>query len=151
MKKLFALGSLVIAALGLSSSFSFAQTRIMSTVAGNYAFSGISYSGDGASATAAKVSNPYGVFVDGSGNTFIADHGYSVIREVDHSTGIIFTVAGNGFAGSGFSGDGAAATAAQLHQPTGVYVDGSGNIFIADNRNNVIRKVDNSTGNISTI
>ena len=60
---------------------------------------------------------------------------------------IITTVAGNGVAGYG--GDGASATAALLDQPHGVVVDGSGNIYIADQVNNCIRKVAAGTGIIT--
>ncbi len=62
----------------------------------------------------------------------------------------ISTVAGNNGNGAGYSGDGAAAVNAQLWQPTGVLVDKSGNIFIADQVNNVIREV-TTDGNIKTV
>jgi DNA-binding beta-propeller fold protein YncE len=113
-------------------------------VAGN---GGAGFSGDGAAATAAQLSSPGGVAVDAAGNLFIADYNNQRIRRVDTS-GIISTVAGNGSAG--FSGDGAAATAAQLSYPFGVAVDAAGNLFIADQSNNRIRKVD-ITGSISTV
>jgi hypothetical protein len=115
---------------------------IITTVAGN---GGEGFSGDGAAATNAGL-GPTGVAVDGSGNLFIADAGNNRIRKVDIN-GIITTVAGNGTAGS--SGDGTAATNAGLG-PTGVAVDGSGNLFIADSRNNRIRKV-NTSGIITTL
>ena len=57
-----------------------------------------------------------------------------------HATGVITTVAGNG--GYGYSGDGGPATAAELGYPTGVAVDATGDLFIADSNNNVIREVD---------
>ena len=57
------------------------------------------------------------------------------------ATGKLTTVAGNGTGISGFSGDGGPATAAQLNGPTDVFVDKSGNIFIADANNNRIREV----------
>ncbi len=120
-----------------------AQTDwIIETVAGNADV------GDGAAATAAQLRSPFGVAVDGSGNVYIADHDNDRIRKVDTSTGNISTVAGTGT--PGFSGDGAAATSAQLNLPYGVAVDDSGNIYIADHDNHRIRKVDASTGNIST-
>ena len=116
----------------------------ISTVAGT-GTSG--FSGDGAAATAAQLNSPWGVALDGSGNLYIADRQNHRIRKVD-SSGNISTVAGTGT--SGFSGDGAAATAAQLYQPTGVALDGAGNLYIADWANQRIRKVD-SSGNISTV
>ena len=116
----------------------------ISTVAGN----GISgYSGDGGAATSASLNVPEGVAVDAVGNIFIADAGSHIIRKVNAS-GVISTVAGNGT--EGFGGDGGAATSANLYQPFGVAVDAAGNIFIADTKNNRIRKVNNS-GVISTI
>ncbi len=116
----------------------------ISTVAGN----GISgYSGDGGAATSASLNVPEGVAVDAVGNIFIADAGSHIIRKVNAS-GVISTVAGNGT--EGFGGDGGAATSANLYQPFGVAVDADGNIFIADSKNNRIRKVNNS-GVISTI
>jgi sugar lactone lactonase YvrE len=107
------------------------------------------YAGDGGPATAAMLYSPSGVAVDGSGNVFIADSGNSVIREVVKATGTIITVAGSGT--SGYSGDGGPATAALLNAPSGVALDGSGNLFIADSSNNVIREVVKATGTISTV
>ena len=115
---------------------------IISTVAGG----GTGGLGDGGAATAAELHYPSGVAVDASGNLYIADYGSNHIRKVTPS-GIISTVAGNGT--GGYSGDGGAATAAELHYPTGVTVDASGNLYIADLLNNVIRKVTPS-GIIST-
>jgi len=63
-------------------------------------------------------------------------------------TGIITTIAGTGT--SSYSGDGGAATAALLRSPSGVAIDGSGNVYIADDNNNRIRKI-NTSGIISTI
>ena len=117
---------------------------VISTVAGNGT---AGYSGDGGAATSAQLFQPFGVAVDGSGNIYIAEQGNNVIRKVSTS-GIISTVAGNGTAG--YSGDGAAATSAQLNIPHGVAVDGSGNIYIVDLNNQVIRKV-NTSGTISTV
>ena len=105
------------------------------------------YSGDGSAATAARISGPNGVAVDGSGNIYIADTFNYRVRKVD-TAGVITTVAGTGTAG--YSGDGSAATAARISGPNGVAVDGSGNIYASDASNNRIRKVDAATGNIST-
>ncbi|MGB9285136.1 MAG: hypothetical protein WCB59_14085, partial [Candidatus Sulfotelmatobacter sp.] len=105
------------------------------------------YAGDGGAATSAELNGPEGLFVDASGNLFIADTQNSVIREVTASNGNIITVAGTGVAG--FSGDGGLATSAQLYDPYGVFVDSAENIFIADTDNCLIREV--SSGNISTV
>jgi len=108
------------------------------------------YSGDGGAATSAEISNNVnGLALDSSGNVYIADTTNNRIRKVNMSTGIISTVAGNGTAG--YSGDGGAATSAEINLPGGIAVDSSGNIYIADNGNNRIRKVTASAGDISTI
>jgi trimeric autotransporter adhesin len=122
-----------------------ASTGIITTVAGN-GTSG--YSGDGGPATEATLSYPSGVGVDGSGNLFIAD-GNNVIRRVDAVTGIITTYAGNGT--YGYSGDGGPATSAELGYPTSVVLDRAGNLFMADQSNNVIRRVDVKTNVITTV
>jgi sugar lactone lactonase YvrE len=123
-----------------------AATGMIQTVAGN---GKIGYSGDGGSAINAELGFPIGVAVDSSGNIFIADEGEDVIREVVAATGIIRTVAGIG--SGGYSGDGGPATQAKLYLPTGVHVDGAGNIFIADLNNNRIREVAAATGIIQTV
>lgn len=104
-----------------------------------------SYSGDGGAATAAELNVPIGITIDGSGNIYIADFSNNRVRVVN-SSGIISTFAGNGTVP--FSGDGGPATAAGVCQPRGVYVDGTGNVYIASV--NRIRKV-NTGGIISTI
>ncbi|HTU46111.1 MAG TPA: choice-of-anchor D domain-containing protein [Bryobacteraceae bacterium] len=108
------------------------------------------YSGDGGPATQATLLDPYGVATDSSGGVYIADTGNCIIRKVTAKTGVIETVAGTPEK-CGFSGDGASATSAELSSPTGVAVDGSGNICIADQKNQRIRKVTASTGKISTL
>jgi len=122
------------------------QPGTIQTVAGSGT---AGYSGDGNPATNADLNGPFGVFVDGQGNIFIADTENSVIREVVASTGNIQTVAGNNT--NGYSGDGAAATSAQLDLPQGVFVDTTENIFIADTFNSVIREVTAGNGNIQTV
>jgi sugar lactone lactonase YvrE len=107
------------------------------------------YSGDGESATSAELYNPSGLAVDASGNLYIADDGNSVIRKVD-PTGAISTVAGNHSLGAGYGGDGGPATSAQLNKPLGVSLDSTGNLYIADTANNVVRRI-NLSGTISTV
>ena len=94
--------------------------------------------GDGGAATSASLVQPSGVAVDASGDLFIADTWNDRIREVDPD-GIITTVAGNG--SLNYSGDGGQATSASLAGPSGVAVDASGNLFIADTGNFRIREV----------
>ncbi len=110
----------------------------ISTVAGSP--SGYGYSGDGGPATSALLHYPAGIAVDTAGNIYVADQNNSVIRKVDTS-GNISTVAGNFHLGAGYGGDGNVATAAMLNVPWGIAVDASGNLYIADYRNQRIRKV----------
>jgi sugar lactone lactonase YvrE len=107
------------------------------------------FSGDGGPATSASLNGPSALAIDGSGNLFIADVSNNRIRKVDLATGVISTVAGNGF--TGFSGDGGPATSASMNNPAGVAVDGSGNLFIAEQNNMRVRKVNLSTGIIMTV
>lgn len=123
-----------------------AATGTISTVAGTGA---PGYSGDGGAAASAQLNGPTSVFVDRAGNIFIADSDNNVVREISAASGLIETVAGNGT--WGYSGDGGAATSAQLMYPTALFVDSSGDIFIADTDNNVIREVVASTGKIETV
>ncbi|HEY4382565.1 MAG TPA: hypothetical protein VGN01_19630 [Acidobacteriaceae bacterium] len=97
-------------------------------------------------ATAAALNAPAGIAYDAAGNLYIADLNDNVVREVNVA-GIVTTVAGTGE--QGFAGDGGAATSAILDSPAGVAVDSAGNIYLADTRNNRIRKI--SGGTISTI
>ncbi len=121
-------------------------TGIITTVAGNG--SGIS-SGDGGLATAAELDILGGIAVDDIRNIYIAESRFHRIRKVNSTTGIITTIAGNGF--FGYSGDGGIATNAQITNPSDVAIDASGNIYIADNGNKRIRKVNSTTGIITTV
>ncbi len=105
--------------------------------------------GDGGQAIAAKLNKPSAVALDASNNIYIADEGNHRIKKVNASTGIITTLVGTGTAG--YTGDGSLATAAQLNAPTALVLDASGNIYISDNGNNVVRKVTVSTGLITTL
>jgi Secretion system C-terminal sorting domain/Bacterial Ig-like domain (group 2)/NHL repeat len=116
---------------------------VITTIAGN----GVGgYSGDGGPATSARLRNPNGIAFDAAGNIYIADSRNNVVRKVDAS-GIITTIAGTGM--GGYAGDGGPATDAQLRQPVGLAIDASGNLYIADSRNFVVRKV-NTSGVITT-
>ena len=123
-----------------------AFTGTISTIAGT---GEPGYSGDGGLATQAQLRYPQGVAVDGAGNLYIADSDNNRIRKVSAATGTISTIVGTG--GWGYSGDGGLATQAELEYPSAVTVDGAGNLYISDSRNNRIRKVDAATGIISTI
>ena len=107
------------------------------------------YAGDGALATAASLDTPSGIAYDPLGNLFIADAHNHAIRRVDAVTHTIAPVAGTGE--PGFSGDQSAATTAQLDLPRAISFDGSGNLLIADSRNQRVRRVDASSGMIATV
>jgi len=115
---------------------------IISKVAG-----GGSSLGDGGPATQAKLYDPSAVVADTAGNLYIADTGNHRIRKVS-AAGVITTVAGIGTAG--YSGDGSQATSAALNGPIGLSLDAQGNLYIADTKNNRIRKV-NASGVISPV
>jgi trimeric autotransporter adhesin len=125
------------------------SSGVINTVAGNGTQCTVSPCGDGGAATSAQLGFPGGVFVDSSENIYIADTFDDRIREVTASNSVINTVAGNGT--RGYAGDGAVATSANLDTPSGVFVDLSGDIFIADTDNAAIREVAAATGFIQTV
>ena len=118
---------------------------IITTVAGVHGRSGY-FNGDGIPAVDALIGDPAGVAVDKYGNIYIAD-GNARVRKVD-TTGIIHTVAGNGNVGYGGNGGCATCAGIAMEGAVGVGIDDSGNIYIAESINNVIRKV-NTNGTIS--
>jgi uncharacterized protein (TIGR03437 family) len=111
---------------------------IISTVAGNGQGG---FAGDGGAATLARLFQPQGVAVDGTGNIFIADTENNRVRGVSR-TGIITTVAGTGDAG--FFGDGGLPTSATLNYPTAVAVRPDGTVLIVDQKNDRIRTITGS-------
>ncbi len=112
-----------------------AKSLDISTVAGNGT---AGFTGDGSTAVNAELNSPTGVAVDSAGNLYIADSLNCRIRKMA-SGGNISTFAGNGTLS--YSGDGGAAIQAQLNNPQGVAADSSGNLYVADTLNNVVRKV----------
>jgi sugar lactone lactonase YvrE len=128
-----------------------ASSGIISTVAG----SGVSsFSGDAGPAATAQFAKLRGVALDSSGNVYLADTGNCRVRRIVASTGYVSTVAGSGAAGPScglFAGDNGPATEARLDAPGDVAVDSNGNLFIADTGNARIRKVDVSSGIITTV
>ena len=121
-----------------------AKAQIITTVAGGDSV-GL---GDNGPAIDCELLSPYSTALDAIGNLYIADQGHNRVRKVNAATGIITTIAGTGR--PAYSGDDSAATAAFLHYPSGVAIDSKGNVYISDNFNHRIRKV-NSAGIISTI
>lgn len=117
------------------------QVRKVSTAGIITAYAGNgdhAFFGEGVPATEASLDFPAGLAVDAAGNLYIADQHNHRVRKVSPS-GTITTFAGNGV--PGFSGDGAVAVNAALNFPADVAVDSTGNVYIADQRNNRVRRV----------
>ncbi|MDQ6615130.1 MAG: right-handed parallel beta-helix repeat-containing protein [Actinomycetota bacterium] len=139
-----------------------AASGVMTTAVGS-ATAG--FSGDGGPSTSAQLSVPYDVGFDGAGNMYVLDDGNEVVRKVAAGTGVITTVAGGGHGNiPGFSGDGGPATKATLalfneqgvffgglYTAHGIAVDQAGDVFIADQGNSRVRRVDGHTGVINTV
>jgi len=98
------------------------------------------YKGDGGPALAAEMNQPASLAVDAAGHVFIADTQNHSIRRLDAKTGILTTVAGDGT--PGFAGDGGPAAKARLNSPTGLGLDGKGNLYVVDSVNARIRKIE---------
>ena len=118
---------------------------IITTVGGN----GIQgFGGDHGLATAASVDSPNGLAVDAAGDLYLSDTHNHRIRKIAAATGVITTIAGGA---PGLSGDGGPAVAATLALPHGLSIDSAGDIYIADTANHRIRRIDGSSGAITTI
>ena len=139
-----AVGNLFVARTSDSVVSKVDTNGLVTLVAGS---GGYGYWGDGGPATSAGLWNCGGVAVDMAGNLFIADAGNNRIRKVD-TNGTIITVVGNG--AFGYWGDGGPATNAGVNYPYGVMFDNAGNLFIADQSNQRIRKVA-TNGIITTV
>jgi len=122
------------------------STGIITTVAGNGT---AGYMGDNEPATNAELNDPVGLCLDKAGNIYIGDYNNNVVRKVDAITGIITTIAGDTIAG--YTGDNGPATNAEIDGSCQLFADNTGNIFIADQWNHAIRRVDATTGIITTI
>jgi trimeric autotransporter adhesin len=123
-----------------------AATGIISIVAGNGTPMD---SGDSGLAVNAGMRSPDGLCLDKKGNLYVTEYLGHTVRKINLLTGIITTVAGNGT--QGFSGDDGPAVTAQLNTPNGICVDDSDNLYIADCYNGRIRKVNQSSGIITTL
>ena len=118
----------------------------ISLVAGNGTYG---YSGDGGLAVNAALAFPVGIALDSDGNLFIADAGNQRVRVVDTTSNVITTYAGDGT--TAVSGNNVPATSVDLSNPWGVAVDSAGNLFIAENTGNRVRRVDRQSKLITLV
>jgi uncharacterized protein (TIGR03437 family) len=133
-----------VCAMGVASMFApaFCQAPapayIITTFAGDNT---AGYTADAVAATTSEIDNPFGIVLDSKGNLYIGDQDNFRVRQV--TGGTISTVAGDGT--PGYLGDAAAAASAELGHVSGLALDSSGNLYIADPDNYVIRKVSGTT------
>ena len=125
------------------STVGLAQIGIITTIAGG--------GPNNVLATDVPLCGPSTTALDSQQNLYVAIQCQSLVVRIDHATGILTIVAGNGSPALPPFGDGGPAVDATLVQPLGVAVDGAGNVFIADTYNYRIRRVDATTGAITTI
>ena len=123
-----------------------ATTGIITTIAGTGTQG---FSGDAGFATSAAIDSPTGLALDAQNNLYLADTHNHRIRKITATTGIITTIAGTGT--QGFSGDTTASTTATLALPHGITIDPAGNLYLADTQNHRIRRIDATTGIITTV
>ena len=121
------------------------NTQVITTVAGT---GEAGYSGDGGPATEATMDNLYSLTVDTNGDIYIVDRFNAAIRKVEAASGIITTVAGTGE--PGYGGDGGPGRQAQMREPNDCHLDGNGGLLIADIQDQRVRRLDLSTGIITT-
>src|ERR1017187_2048500 len=115
---------------------------LVTTLAGSAGWRG----GADGTGSGARFYGPTGVAVDSAGNVYVADAGNNEIRKVTPA-GVVTTLAGNTVSSGSADGTG---SAARFYQPTGVAVDSAGNVYVADARNNTVRKV-TSAGVVTTL
>jgi len=135
-------GNLYVTELGNDTIRKVTSAGVVTTFAGTFATAG---SLDGAGTTA-LFNEPIGIAIDGSGNLYVADAGNDTIRKVT-SAGVVSTIAGS--AGQAGTKDGAAAIA-RFNSPRGISVDGSGNLYVADSANGIVREI-TSAGVVTTL
>ena len=119
-----------------------ADAQVINTYAGGVVFSGVP-------ALTVPVSYSEGIAYGSDGNVYFSDLEQCTVDRYDPGTQTVTQVAGNN--ACGYSGDGGAATSASLDGPYGVALDASNNLYIVDEGNNVIRRVDHTTGFITTV
>ena len=139
------LGTAFVSGLGVGGIGTFVPGMMLTKAGGTNWL----YAGDGVPALNAPIYLPFGIAVDSVGNVYIADYGNNRIRKVTASSGLISTIAGTGIIGA--TGDGGAAVLATMTEPTSVALDGAGNVFFCDSGNDAVRRIDGSTGLVSTV
>jgi sugar lactone lactonase YvrE len=139
------LGSTLLVGLAKGSLPMLAPGRI-DTVAGDADWV---YQGDGNLATHSPIFLPMGVVTDTSGNLYLSDSQNNRVRRVDAQSKLMVTVAGNG--SPGYSGENLRASSSSISAPSGMTLDGAGNIYFADTGNHIVRRVDAFTGLMSTV
>jgi sugar lactone lactonase YvrE len=120
------------------------QSGAVTTVAGSPGQVGAV---DGSS-TDARFSAPEGLAIDASGNLYVGDTENNTIRKIDAQSGIVSTVAGSVGVRGSVDGTG---TAAVLNRPKALTIDGAGNLYVVDSRNQSMRKVDLANGAVTTV
>jgi sugar lactone lactonase YvrE len=123
-----------------------ATTGIITAIAGTGTQG---FSGDTGPAISATIDSPTGLALDAANNLYLADTHNHRIRKITATTGIITTIAGTG--ASGFSGDTTAAANSTLALPHGLTIDTQGNLYLADTQNHRIRRIEATTGIITTV
>ncbi|MGZ3999470.1 MAG: NHL domain-containing protein, partial [Mucilaginibacter sp.] len=131
-------GNVYVADQGSNKIRMITPAGVVSTLAG----SGTAGSTN-ATGAAASFNSPFGVTVDNTGKVYVADYGNNLVREIAPG-GVVTTLAGSGATGA----VNATGTSASFHGPRNVTTDGAGNVYVADQGNNLIRKI--SPGGVVT-
>jgi hypothetical protein len=134
-------GSLYIADLGNNSVRKVTPSGAISTIAGDGTRG---FTGDSGSASTAELNEPTAIAIDPAGNLYIADSENNRVREINASTRVIETICGTGVVASTQTGlgDDGPASLATINEPYALYFDQSGNLFIADRLDSLIRRID---------
>ncbi|MFK7924714.1 MAG: PKD domain-containing protein [Bacteroidia bacterium] len=119
------------------------HAQLVTTIAGQAEVIGNT---DGQALSQALFNNPHGIAIDGRGRLYIADRWNHKVRMMDTQTGLVTTLAGTGQIGA----DNGPGNVARFYEPWGITCDNDGNVYVADTKNYLIRKID-TLGNVTTI